>query len=284
MARNFGNYGLGIDTQGGHEAATKKAEKAQAKAAKERCEKKKNPWFHNQGKYKTPGVGYVQIPRKKSSFDNVYRYMSFLYDLQQAFVNGGFVRKAESVDGVRNGVINYWMNPAQAIDCFVKNSAEWVPPTYNEYKVMWEYYYDLPTVVSRYYQGYTKPPTTVSVTAVPTSMDEPAQQEAETTSRRGYQYRRKMRQLQWQRRRLGPGTGTGTQGSSDVSAGPFSTGRDFMPGSGGASPGSPASPQEEVAISPDDVPDEGMGLGLKIAIGLGVLGIGAFVARRQGWI
>jgi len=42
---------------------------------------------------------------------------------------------------------------------------------------------------------------------------------------------------------------------------------------------------EEVSISPDDVVEPaGMGLGTKIAIGVGVLGIGAFVARRQGWI
>ncbi len=259
MGRNFGNYGGGLRVL-------------------ESCTRRKNPW-HN--RRTSTHDDDENIPKKKSSFDNVVRYTSFLYDLQQAFVAGGFVRKADSIQAIFTGIYDYNMNPAQAIDCFVKNSAEWVPPTYNEYKVMWEYYYDLPTVVSRYYQGYTKPPTTVSVTAVPTSMDEPAQQEAETTSSRGYQYRRKMRQLQRQRRGLGPGTGT--QGSSDVSAGPFSTGRDFMPGSGGASPGSSSSPQE-VAISPDDVESEGMGLGLKIAIGLGVLGIGAFVARRQGWI
>jgi len=257
MGRNFGNYGFGLNVM-------------------ESCTRRKNPWYD-------PAKN---IPKKKSSRDKVVRYMRFLYDLEESFVDGGFARKAESVRNVITGINDYDMNPAQAIDCFVKKSAEWVPPTYNEYKVMWEYYYDLPTVVSRYYQGYTKPPATASATMVPTTLDEPAQQEAETTSSRGYQYRQKMRQRQRQRQRrgLGPGTGTGTgtQGSSDVSAGPFSTGVDFMPGSGGASPGS-SSPQE-VAISPDDVPDEGMGLGLKIAIGLGVLGIGAFVARRQGWI
>ena len=217
------------------------------------------------------------------------RYKGFIGDLAEKFEAEGNDRKRLSTLTVYHYLV-YGYDPDVGIRCArtKQKNIEWLPPTYEDYLTVWNYYADqaaragtypdMRLVVQHFYEG-RGPIVAVSATAVPTNVDEPAQQEAETTSRRGYQYRQKMRQLQRQR---GRGPGTGTQGSFDVSAGPFSTGRDFMPGSGGASPGS--SSQQETAISPDDVESEGMGLGLKIAIGLGVLGIGAFVARRQGWI
>ena len=265
MGRNFGNYGLGLQTW---EQVDASADPCFLKLNKQSSYKDGDYWYN----------GGDSASRK--------RYLGFLNDLQAEFIADGRTEtRKRSSTGIVSGYISRGYNPNQGLACAYATTpnAKWYPPTYEDYLTVWNWYADQATragnypdmrlVVQHFYEG-RGPIVVVSATAVPTNVDEQAQQEAETTSRRGYQHRQRMRQRQ---------RGTGTQGSFDVSAGPFSTGRDFMPGSGGASPGSSSSPQE-VAISPDDVESEGMGLGLKIAIGLGVLGIGAFVARRQGWI
>lgn len=279
MGRNFGNYGLGLQTW---EQAEASADPCFLPGTVKDRHKKDGKYWRNDG--------------NKTERN---RYYQFLGDLRDAF-------RGQKADEERLGfpitiqpnkkdstatLLKYLAagyNPAQGLACAAaeRPNALWLPPTYEDYLTVWNWhvsqaaaagtYPDMRLVVQHFYEG-RGPIATGSATMVPTTVEEPAQQEVETTSSRSPNRSMQSRMRQYQR---GRGPSVGIRGSSDVFAD-----RIFLPTSREGEVSDSYSPPEEVAISPEDaVPDEGMGLGLKIAIGLGVLGIGAFVARRQGWI
>lgn len=211
------------------------------------------------------------------------KYWGFLTDLQAEFIADGRTEtRKRSSTGIVSGYISRGYNPNQGLACAYATApdAKWYPPTYEDYLTVWNYYAgqaaaagtypDMRLVVQHFYEGQGP------IAATPPPPPPPGQETGNDLM--------PMKQLPGSYYRsvglkesVSQGVGTQSGGMKQL---PDSYYTAFKPAS--------FKPVNQTAISQNEIPSLPawweMGLGAKVAIGLGVLGIGAFVARRQGWI
>lgn len=212
------------------------------------------------------------------------RYKGFIGDLAEKFEADGQDRKLLSTNTVYH-YLTYGYDPDVGIGCArtKQKNIQWLPPTYATYKTVWDYYGDLRDVVQHFYDGGGAI-ATASVTMVPTTVEEPAQQETEITSSRQYASRIQQQRRQRQRQRQGAQAQSSPQVSSPASPQIMAQQGVFTP------PGSPRVSTTDIesartttqTLEPQET--EGMSTALKVAIGLGIVGAGLYLARRRGMI
>jgi len=196
------------------------------------------------------------------------RYAGFLVDLRDALKAARKDRRASSTDTVRHYVL-YGYSPEQGLKCarYKRRQAEWMPPNFEEYLAVWNAYGDQRQVVQHFYDGRGSLPDRHTSGAAVQHLVQ--QMMADTSSGQTNAYREGRYDF-------------------DLKAHGSAQSAPRMPTPGpptlGPPPGAMTLDRDPVALPEDATKRTRVSSGLKWGLALGALGVGAFVARRQGWI